>query len=231
MLSRLLGAIGRPIRGAAAAVWRRPAVFAGTALGVFVLQVLIPVLFLSLVRKPVDFYTFNPWLSQLPAYLASDEIPLEKKLEFLPKLALFWCSADGPGGPEWGFAVDVTDLARILVMSLLVGTYFALWVYRRERAAACGWGARASQKGGLAGALGGVLGLSTAPCSVMGCGAPVIPVVGLAFAGLSSGTLALMATLSRLATALVLIALTLAVAVLGWRAGAAAPQPGASPSA
>jgi len=100
MLSQVLGAIGRPLRGAAAAVWRRPAVFAGTALGVLVLQVFIPVLFLSAVRKPVDFYTSNRWLSQLPAYLASDEVPFEKKLEFLPKLALFWFSADGPAGRE-----------------------------------------------------------------------------------------------------------------------------------
>ncbi len=45
---------------------------------------------------------------------------------------------------------------------------------------------------GLVGAFAGVLGLSTGPCSVVGCGAPVLPVAGLVFAGLSSGTLALL---------------------------------------
>jgi hypothetical protein len=53
---------------------------------------------------------------------------------------------------------------------------------------------------------------------VMGCGAPVLPVIGLAFVGLSSGTLALLAELSRLATTLVFIAVALGVVYLGWRA-------------
>lgn len=219
MLSRVLGAIGRSIRGAVAAIWRRPAVFAGTALGVFVLQVFIPVLFLSAVRKPVDFYTSNRWLSQLPAYLASDEVPFEKKLEFLPKLALFWFSADSAFGTEWGFAVDVTDLARILVMSLLVGAYFTLLRLPAAPARAACVGAGVGQKAGFVGALGSVVGISTGPCSVMGCGAPVIPVVGLAFAGLSSGTLALLATVSRVSTAVILLGMTAAVAYLGWLVG------------
>jgi membrane protein implicated in regulation of membrane protease activity len=64
-----------------------------------------------------------------------------------------------------------------------------------------------------------VLGLSTGPCSVVGCGAPVLPVVGLVFAGLSSGTLALLSGASRVLSAVVLVALTLVVAWLGWQAG------------
>ena len=59
---------------------------------------------------------------------------------------------------------------------------------------------RRHSPGGIAGMLTSVVGLSTGPCSVMGCGAPVIPVVGLAFAGLSSGTLAFLASLSRITT-------------------------------
>ncbi len=230
MLTRVLGAMGRPIRGAAAAVWRRPAVFAGTALGVFVLQVFIPVLFLSVVRKPVDYYTSNRWLSQLPAYLASDEVPFQKKLEFLPNLALFWFSADGPFGTEWGFAVDVTDLARILTMSLLVGAYFALLRLPAAPARAACVGAGVGQKAGLMGALGSVVGISTGPCSVMGCGAPVIPVVGLAFAGLSSGTLALLATVSRVSTAVILLGMLSSVAYLGWLVGADPRAGGPTPS-
>ena len=74
----------------------------------------------------------------------------------------------------------------------------------------------AAGRGGVAGALVGVVGFSTGPCSVMGCGAPVIPVVGLAFAGLSSGTLSLLAGLSRVATVVVLVALVAGISHLAW---------------
>jgi hypothetical protein len=66
-----------------------------------------------------------------------------------------------------------------------------------------------------------MLGLSTGPCSVMGCGAPVLPVVGLAVAGLSSGTLALLSGLSTVVGRVVLVLLVLVVGYLGWRAGTA----------
>jgi hypothetical protein len=66
-----------------------------------------------------------------------------------------------------------------------------------------------------------MLGLSTGPCSVMGCGAPVLPVVGLAVAGLSSGTLALLSGLSTVVGRVVLVLLVLSVGYLGWLAGTA----------
>jgi hypothetical protein len=64
-----------------------------------------------------------------------------------------------------------------------------------------------------------VVGLSTGPCSVMGCGAPVLPVVGLAFAGLSSGTLALLATISTVVAVGVPAAMSVGVVYLGWLTG------------
>ena len=193
--------------------------FLGVAVAVVAMSILGPVVVLSVARKPVDYFTFNPWLKRLPAYVVSSTIPLEQKLEKLPALALFWFSADSPyGGTDWGFAVDVTDVARILLLAALFGAYFALVAQRR---AALETGALAARRGGVAGVLASVVGLSTGPCSVMGCGAPVIPVVGLAFAGLSSGTLAFLASLSRVGTLLVFLALASAVVVLGWRAGAA----------
>jgi hypothetical protein len=78
-----------------------------------------------------------------------------------------------------------------------------------------------------------VSGLSTGPCSVMGCGAPVLPVVGLAFVGLSSGALRLLAQLATVATAAVLVALVLGVGHLGWSVGGLLrsgwpPMPGAA---
>jgi hypothetical protein len=216
----------RVIRGVEGAIRRHPWVFLGVAAPVVALSILGPVLVLSVARRPVDYFTFNPWLKRLPAYIASSAIPLEQKLEKLPALALFWFSADSPyGGTDWGFAVDVTDAGRILLRPALFGAYFALVAAGRAGRAPSAAGAPAMRRGGVAGILASIVGLSTGPCSVMGCGAPVIPVVGLAFAGLSSGTLAFLAGFSRVATALTLVALVGAVVTLGWRAGAAWSPP------
>jgi len=191
-----------------------PGIFASVMLAVAALNVVAPVAILSAVRKPLDFYTFNPWLKRLPEYLASDEVALGEKLRKLPDLALFWFSANGTyGGVEWGFAMDVADVGRILLVSALFGLYFALW--RRYRDLALGGAARALRRGGLAGAAATVFGISTSACSVMGCGAPVIPVLGLAFVGLESGTLHFLAQSSRVATTALLAVLVLAVGYLG----------------
>jgi len=203
-------------RGARRALRTRPGIFAAVAAGVVTLYVLLPVVMLSVVRKPVDFFTVNPWLRKLPAYLLSGEVPLRTRVTFLRGLTLFWFSADGPfGAPEWGFSVDVSDLARFLVLALGFGLYFALWATLRARS----WSARLARPGGTAGALAGVLGFTTGPCSVVGCGAPVLPVVGLALTELSSGTVTLLGSLSRVATAAVVIALVLGIGGLGWRVG------------
>ncbi len=210
----------RVIRGVMGAVRRHPRIFLGVAAAVVAMSILGPVLVLSVARKPVDYFTFNPWLKRLPAYVVSDTIPLEQKLEKLPALALFWFSADSPyGGTDWGFAVDVTDVARILFLAALFGAYFALVARRRAERGPAGTGTAAARRGGVAGMFASVVGLSTGPCSVMGCGAPVLPVVGLAFAGLSSGTLAFLASLSRVTTLLMFVALLAAVVALGWRVG------------
>ena len=152
----------------------------------------------------------------------TEELISELITEKLPDLALFWFSSDSPmGGTEWGFVVDVRDVARMIGTSLLVGAYFALWA-RARALGITGPGARVGQRGGALGALVSIVGLSTGPCSVMGCGAPVLPVVGLAFVGLSSTTLAALSSVSTIATAVVVLGLGAGVAVLGWRVGAAA---------
>jgi hypothetical protein len=202
------------------AVRRHPGTFFGAGLLVLGLSVLLPLLVLSLARKPVDFFTFNPWLKRLPDYLAADGPSLSVKLGKLSGLVLFWFSADSPYGVEWGFSVTVADLGRFVLLSLLVGTYFALWRERRTRMIMAGWRARLGRQGGALGALTGALGLSTGPCTVMGCGAPVLPVLGLAFAGLSSTTLKWLTELSTLATTALLGGLVLAVGYLGWSLGA-----------
>jgi hypothetical protein len=203
-------AIGRAVRAHAGAV-------ALIAAGVIALDVLLPPLLLSVVRTPWTYFTFNPWLKSLPAYLASPK-PWSEKLDFLSRVALFWFSADGPyGAPEWGFAVDAMDVARFVLTGILIGVYVALWL---ERRATRGTSVRVSAPGAI-GAGVSVLGLSTGPCSVVGCGAPVLPVVGLVFAGLSSTTLAVLSQLSRVSAIAVIVALLVAIAWLGTRLSAA----------
>jgi len=206
--------VGEALRGAWTALAAHPGMFASVTLAVAGLNVVAPVALLSAVRKPLDFYTFNPWLKRLPEYIASDDAPLVEKLAKLADLALFWVSAGSTyGGAEWGFAVDVTDVGRTLLVSALFGLYFALW--RRYRDLALGGAARALRRGGLAGAAATVFGISTGACSVTGCGAPVIPVLGLAFVGLESGALHFLAESSRVATIALLVVLVLAVGYLG----------------
>ena len=211
--------IVRAWRGLAAAVKARPMAVLAIAAAVLALHVLLPPLVLAVARTPWTFFTFNPWLKRLPDYLVS-AAPVEQKLDFLSRMALFWFSADGAyGAPEWGFAVDTMDLVRFVAMSVLVAVYFGLWLRARD----LGLAASAHRGGGVVGAFVGALGLSTGPCSVVGCGAPVLPVVGLAFAGLSSGTVAFLSATSRAAGAVVLVGLAAAVAYLGWRVGSPPP--------
>jgi len=222
-------AVIRIQRGIVAALRSRPGVFVSVATGVFALDLLLPPALLSLVRKPFDYFTFNAWLPELPRYLLRGDLPVQQKLEFIPGLALFWFSADSPyGGVEWGFAITVSDLFRFLLLSLLFGLYFALVFHYRDVATTGGWSAKFSRRGGASGALASVLGISTGGCTVMGCGAPVIPVVGLVFVGLSSGALALLAELSRVATAVVFSAVLVGVAYMGWLAGGQATAGGGS---
>jgi hypothetical protein len=207
-------------RGTLTAIKARPWAFFGVAAAVFLLNLLLPPLVLALVRKPWDHFSFNPWLSHLPQWLVSPQASIGRKVEFLSDVSLFWFIASSPyDAPEWAFSVGVRDIARSAGMSLLIGAYFALWLYARGRIPGPGRGWNSGGRGGVVGALLSTLGLSTAPCSVAGCGAPVLPVLGLAFQGLTSGMLAGLATLSRLATAVVFVGAGIAVLALGWVVG------------
>jgi hypothetical protein len=53
----------------------------------------------------------------------------------------------------------------------------------------------------------------------MGCGAPVLPAIALAFAGLSSTTVAVLSQVSRVAGVGLIVVLAGAVAGLGWSVG------------
>ena len=218
-MSAILRGIARAVRSR----WRAGLV---TVVAVVALDVLLPPLVLSMARKPWTYFTWNPWLKRAPEYLASDR-PWAEKLDFVSQVALFWFSAEGPyGQSEWGFVVDARDVARFLLTALLIGIYVALWLDHR----AAGVHVPAARTGGTVGAFASVLGLSTGPCSVVGCGAPVLPVLGLVFAGLSSTALALLSLLSRVSVVVVVGALVIAVMRLGRQAGvrAAGPAPAAT---
>jgi hypothetical protein len=220
MVERALAAVAQTLRGIAIALRGRARIVWGVTALVSIFNLVAPIAILSVARRPPDFFTFNPWLSRFPEYLVSSE-PLANKLSFVSNMAIAWVSADNKvEGIDWGFIVDVPTLVRILLTSLVFGAYFALWSYRREEGKACGIGARAARPAGVAGAMTSIVGLTTGPCTLAGCGVPVLPIVGLAFSGLSSGTLSLFSTLSRVSILVILAAMALAVLWLGWRAGA-----------
>ena len=225
MARRAVAAIAQTFRGIAIAVRSRARVVWAVAAAVAAFDLLAPVAILSLARRPADFFTFNPWLSRLPEYLVSEE-PIGRKLSFLSNMAIAWVSADNHvEGIDWGFIVDVPTLAKVVLTALVFGTYFALWSYRRREGLACGVAFEAARPAGVAGALTSVVGLGAGPCTLAGCGVPVLPVVGLAFTGLSSGTLSLFTVLSRVMIAVVLGGMALAVAWFGWQVGSAAQRP------
>jgi hypothetical protein len=203
-----------------AAIQARWKIFWAVAIGVFILSLLLPLVVLSLARGPFNHITFNPWLSRLPEWLVYSDATFSRKLEFLSDLALGWVIANNAGGEvEWGFIVDVPSVVRFVLTSFLFGAFFALWFYRRDQVRQYGWGTQAAQYGGAAGAVTSVLGFTTQACSVMGCGVPVLPVVGLALTGVTSGTLVFLGQLASVATAVVLSVIALGVAWLGWLVG------------
>jgi len=228
MLQRISSASINTLRGIGGALRAERKVALGVAAAVAIFNLVVPVLVLSLVRKRPDYFTFNPWLSRLPEYLAS-ETPLANKLSFLSNMALAWVSADGPDGVEWGFIVDVPTLVRVILTSLVFGAYFALWSYRRREGQACGVPSSVVRPAGVAGAVTTVFGLTTGPCSLAGCGVPVLPVVGLAFTGLSSATLNFFTMFSRISVVIVLAAMSLAVVWFGWRVGTSRVRTAAQP--
>lgn len=197
------------MRAIGQAIQLRWKLFVLVVLGMLLLNVALPPLMLSVVRKPADHFSFNPWLRNLPSWLASEEATWGRKVEFLWNAALYWFIASGPyDAAEWGYTATVRDVVRWIVLSVLFGTYFALWSVRRDQLRACGVRSghtSVGQRAGVAGAVLSTLGFSTLPCSVVGCGAPVLPVLGLALSGLglSSETLAAINQTSRTITLLV----------------------------
>src|SRR5207244_8670646 len=82
MARAALAAIAQTLRGIGVGLRSgKRVVFAVTG-AVFVFNLVAPVAILSVARRPPDFFSFNPWLSRLPEYVACEE-PLAKKISFL----------------------------------------------------------------------------------------------------------------------------------------------------
>lgn len=219
-MTKMLQATARAIR-------RRAGVFVLVVAAIAALNLVLPPLVLSVARKPYDYFSINPWLHNLPSWLLSGEATVGRKAEFLWNVAVLWFVASGEyDAAEWGFTVTVADLARWVLMGVLFGAYFTLWLERRaqlerpdvaptfQRGQTPLKSGRRVSRGGVVGTLLSTLGFTTMPCSVAGCGAPVLPVVGLALTGLSSGTIALLSTASRFLIWIVLTGVAASVVVL-----------------
>lgn len=213
---RTLGADGRTVvRSVLRAIRQRSGVFVLVVVAIVALNLILPPLVLSVVRKPYDHFSFNPWLHNIPSWLRSGQDTLARKVDFLWNAAVMWFIASSEyDEAEWGFTVTVRDVARWVFMGALFGAYFSLWLQRRTQLQQAGLAARRGGHGGVVGSVLSTLGLSTMPCSVVGCGAPVMPVLGLALTGLSSGTIALLSNASRVLVWIVIVGVASAVVVL-----------------
>ena len=214
---RTLGADARTVvRGVLGAIRQRSGVFVLVVVAIVALNLILPPLVLSVARKPYDHFSFNPWLHNVPSWLRSGEATLGRKVDFLWNAAVLWFIASSEyDEAEWGFTVTVRDVARWVLMGALFGAYFSVWLQRRSQLKHAGLTAgRRGGRGGVVGSVLSTLGVTTMPCSVTGCGAPVLPVVGLALTGLSSGTIALMSNASRVLVWIVIAGVTASIIVL-----------------
>jgi hypothetical protein len=220
------------VPGAAlASIRAHPLVFLGVAASVLALNLVLPPFVLSVVRKPFDFFSLNPWLHNIPSWVRTADKPAGEKIAFLWNMALLWFVASGQyDAAEWGFTVTTSDVVRWILMGMLFGSYFTLWIARRAQLRTCRLPG-ASTRGGVAGAVLSTLGFTTMPCSVAGCGAPVLPVLGLALTGLSSGTISLLSTSSRLLIWVVLLGTAASVVVMSWQVSGGAPEAAAGKAA
>jgi len=103
MARAVLAAIAQTLRGIGVGLRSGKRVVFGVTGAVFVFNLVAPVAILSVARRPPDFITFNPWLSRLPEYLASEE-PLGKKLSFLSQMAIAW--AGSPSLPWYSVPIS-----------------------------------------------------------------------------------------------------------------------------
>src|SRR2546425_4682971 len=182
---RTLGADGRTVvRGVLGAIRQRSGVFVLVVVAIVALNLILPPLVLSVVRKPYDHFSFNPWLHNVPSWLRSGEATVGRKVDFLWNAAVLWFIASSEyDEAEWGFTVTVRDVARWVLMGTLFGAYFSVWLQRRSQLKHAGLAAgRRGGRGGGGGGGRGARGGTAMAGSVAGGGGPGVPVAGAALA-------------------------------------------------
>src|SRR2546430_11918394 len=94
----------------------------------------LPPLVLSVARKPYDYFSINPWLHNLPSWLASGEATASRKVDFVWNVAVLWFVASGEDDAAGG-GVTVTgaDIARRALMGVAFRAYFNLLLERRTQ--------------------------------------------------------------------------------------------------
>src|SRR5207245_9508684 len=126
-LVRVLRAPARAIRG-------RAGIFVLIVAGVVAMNLVLPPFVLSVVRKPYDYFSINPWLHNVPSWLASGEATASRKVDFVWNVAVLWFVASGEyDAAEWGFTVTVADIARWALMGVLFGACVTLCLERRTQ--------------------------------------------------------------------------------------------------
>src|SRR2546430_17274600 len=87
--------MARMLQATVGAIRRRAVVFVLVVAAIAALNLVLPPLVLSVARKPYDYFSINPWLHNLPSWLASGEATASRKVDFLWNAAVLWVVASG----------------------------------------------------------------------------------------------------------------------------------------
>src|SRR5256885_15557856 len=126
--------MARVLQATVRAIRRRAGVFVLVVAAIAALNLVLPPLVLSVARKPYDYFSINPWLHNLPSWLASGEATASRKVDFVWNVAVLWVVASG-GDDAGGGGVSVTgaDVRRRGLMGVVFAASLSLWVERRPR--------------------------------------------------------------------------------------------------
>src|SRR5256885_1892385 len=78
------------LRAPARAIRARAGIFVLIVAGVVAMNLVLPPFVLSVVRKPYDYFSINPWLHNVPSWLRSGEATAGRKVEFLWNASILW---------------------------------------------------------------------------------------------------------------------------------------------
>src|SRR5436309_14822547 len=120
-MARMLQATVRAIR-------RRAVVFVLVVAAIAALNLVLPPLVLSVARKPYDYFSINPWLHNLPSWLAYGEATASRKVDVVWNVAVLWIVASGEyDAAGWGCSVTVAGGARWHLLGVILRDSVSMW--------------------------------------------------------------------------------------------------------